>query len=477
MSVAATRAWSLGVRGVRGVRAAPPLRVPVAPRAVAPLRVPARHASTHAGARASRGGVSMRAGVLFVGLSALAVAFTTYGVWEYFAAFRVWPKELREPLRAALKAKNRGKFARSAKHFREAWDLARTLDPARLGGDALLKTTGIAVALGDVLEQDKRVDEAAEVYADALDEVLQRGAFATERPAERTPQERMRAVALAQKLGDLAVGGARVRAFDDGTAHRTSSPAEGYLSWSVSELMRLVQTGGTPGGGPLMLADLHLPPWVSAQELGGSVEALGAFYASHDIAEYAVPLYLQAISLLMPIRGDGAKRAPPTVAERCRAAILMNNLSQILAQGKRPPVPDGAPAPSVAPLDQALAWAAKGLDLATITSYRAGFLAELPEEEREWLLRFSGFDPAKVGGVAPVVEAESEARLAQVRSQCLGTQFVLLYNLGMFHEMQGDVTTAKRLFARAMRQADALGLREARAQCARSLRRLNRSSA
>lgn len=61
-------------------------------------------------------------------LSALAIALTVYGVyvcirvtyfsWDYFAAFRVWPKELREPLRAALKARLRGKWERSAKNFR-----------------------------------------------------------------------------------------------------------------------------------------------------------------------------------------------------------------------------------------------------------------------------------------------------------------------------------------------------------------------
>lgn len=472
----ATRTWTAAVRAAP--RAAVPRAAWAAPRLVqpvAPVHMPVRRASTAPGAgaaRPKRGGISIKAGVLFVGLSALAVALTTYGVWEYFAAFRVWPKELREPLRAALKAKNRGKFGRSAKHFREALDVAHALDPARLGGDALLKVTGIAIALADVLEQDNKAQEAALVYLAALDEVLQRGAYATETPVERTPQERMRAVSLAQKVGDLAVHGAAVPPFEDGEARRTTDPAEGYLSWSVSELLRLVQANEHRGEGPVMLSDLHLPAWVSVQEIGGSVEALGAFYASHDIAEYAVPLYLQAISLLLPVKGTA--HAPPTAADRCRAAVLMNNISQVLAQGKRPPLPEGTPTPSVAPLDQAMAWAAKGLDLATITSYRTGFLAELPDEERDWLLRFSGFDPAKVGGVARVVEAESTERLQQVRSQCLGTQFVLLYNLGMFHEMKGDRTTARTLFARALRQADALGLREARAQCARSIRRLDR---
>lgn len=482
-TMVATRAGIAALRApcVAGPRAAAPWAcvmrlhrgaVPTVSPAVRLRGFPARAASTAAAPRPGRG-VSIKAGVLFAGLSALALVFTSYGVWEYFSAFRVWPKELREPLRAALKARNRGKLNRSAKHFREALDLARTLDPSRLGDDILLKTTGIAIALADVLEQDNRMQEAAHTYLDALDEVLQRGAYAHAAPAVRTPQERMRGVALAQKIGDMASHGVTLPPLDMGETLQTEDPAEGYLSWSVSELLRLVQAQERTGASPVMLADLHLPPWVDTQEVGGSIEALGAFYARHDVAEYAVPLYLQAITLLLPPKHTG--RAPPTVADRCRAAVLMNNISQVLAQGKRPPLPSDAPHPSVAPLDQAVAWAAKGLDLATITNYRAGFLSELPAEEQQWLLHFNRLDPHKVGPVAQQVEAQSAARLEQVKSQCLGVQFVLLYNLGMFHEMRGEKLTARTLFVRAARHADALGLREARTQCARSIRRLDRS--
>lgn len=469
----ATRAW-IAARGI-GLQAAPraALRARMAPipmRRIEPVRVQTRHAST---AR-PLGTVSVKAGVLFAGLTALAFGLTVYGVWEYLAAFRVWPKELREPLRAALKAKNRGNLARSAKKFREALDIARTLEPRVLGADPVLKISGIAIALADVLEQDNKFQDAALVYLDALDEVLGRGAYAAAAAAPRTALERMRAIGLAQKIGDLAEhNGAVVPAFDDGVGRKTNDPAEGYLSWSVDELLRLLRSERAQGEEPALLSELHLPPWVAKQDIGASVEALGAFYAARGVAEYAVPLYLQAISILLPAAGTGQKSAPPTVAERCRAAILMNNISQVLAQGKRPALPEGAPAPSASPLDQASAWATKGLDLVTITSYRAGFLSSLPDDEQEWLLRFSGFEPAKVG-LAPVVEAQNTERFDQVKNQCLGTQFVLLYNLAMYHDMRSDQDTARTLFRRAMRHADRLGLREARAQCARSLARMDR---
>ncbi|KAL4400218.1 hypothetical protein ACI68E_003134 [Malassezia pachydermatis] len=417
--------------------------------------------------RSSAGGVSMRAGVLFAGLSALAIALTVYGVWDYFAAFRVWPKELREPLRAALKARLRGKWERSAKNFRIALDKARTLDDSRLGGNRLWKTTGIAIALADVLEEGEQWQEAAMVYLDAFDEIQQRGDYATSVPVERTPQETMRAVQLAQKIGELAqrdnVAVPPLYASDDDQS-QTNEPAEGYLTWSVEEMLRLAQAPRQSD--PIVLSDLPLPPWVSEQELGASVEALGAFYASHHKAALAVPLYVQAISTLLPPRSTGSPpKPPPTVADRCRAAILMNNISQALTQDTS----------DLETLEKAVAWATKGLDLATITSYRAGFMRDMPENEQTWLLRFSGFDPEKVGPVAPVIEVETEARLHQVQQQCLGTQFVLLYNLGMFYSMRDDKATARTLFRRAMRHAERMQLRDARSQCARALARLDRT--
>lgn len=412
------------------------------------------------------GSITIKAGVLFAGLSAFAIALTVYGVWDYFAAFRVWPKELREPLRAAVKAQRNGKWKRSEKNFRHALETAGTIGPEKLGKDPLLKTTGIAIALSAVLEEQGAWQEAIQVYLNALEEVrqTQQGASGT----KRTPQEQMRGVALAQKIGDIAQKpGVHAPTMANGPKTITEEPCEGYLAWSVEEMMRLVRG---PSKEPVHLDDLPLPPWVDRQDLGASVEALGAFYANRGMAEYAVPLYVQAISMLLPTKkGEAAKGSsppppPPTVADRCHAAILMNNISQALTQFHTDPET----------MQRAVAWAMKGLDLVSLTSYRAGFLSDMPSEERNWLLQFSGLDPQRIGGVAKTVEAESESRLAHVKQQCLGTQFVLLYNLGMFFSMQNDKPTARTLFRRAMQQADRMQLRDARSQCARAIARLDR---
>lgn len=52
-------------------------------------------------------------------LSSLAIGLTGYGIYEFYTTFLVWPRELREPLRSAVKAEQAGKHDRSARLFNE----------------------------------------------------------------------------------------------------------------------------------------------------------------------------------------------------------------------------------------------------------------------------------------------------------------------------------------------------------------------
>lgn len=71
---------------------------------------------------------------------------------------------------------------------------------------------------------------------------------------------------------------------------------------------------------------------------------------------YAIPLYLQAIGLLVPLASSKKKA---TVEERCRGGQLMNNLAELSIRGE----------PTDAKRKQAEAWARQGL--ATIESTKA----------------------------------------------------------------------------------------------------------
>ena len=50
----------------------------------------------------------------------------------------------------------------------------------------------------------------------------------------------------------------------------------------------------------LLVGELGLPSWVTKTDMGGALETLGNLYARRGNVEYAMPLYLQTISLLLP---------------------------------------------------------------------------------------------------------------------------------------------------------------------------------
>lgn len=94
-----------------------------------------------------------------------------------------------------------------------------------------------------------------------------------------TPQEILRQVSIAHKLGEMA------DAYDFG-----EDEEEKWLNWGVEKLLKVVKeqesalgpnsvSGEDAQGVKLVLADLDLPAWVNNTSLGAPLEALGAFYA------------------------------------------------------------------------------------------------------------------------------------------------------------------------------------------------------
>lgn len=355
------------------------------------------------------------------------------------------------------------------------------MDRAKLEPNALLKLSGLFIALGSFFEEQGRLLEAYDAYHDGLDFVQEQAT---------TGEERMRGVAIAQKLGDLARIAEVARelpplsqsaaAEEDGGV---TSVAEKHLRWSVEELLRLlpvVPQKNQPGQEitnreeATLLSDLDLPPWVSRTSLGASLEALGQLYAAQGRAEYAVPLYIQALDLLMP--SDKAKRrqqgrGEPTASERCRAGILMNNVAQLLVDDRG--AKDGPPK-----VHEALSWAIKGLDIVAYTQ------------------RAAGWDGKAGQGVGTVVESDA-VRTQQVRNECAAAEVALLWNLGelsrvglsflslffsatvanaRYTQMNKDDCKARSFWQRAYQRADAYGMREARSRAAQGLSQLERTS-
>ena len=134
--------------------------------------------------------------------------------------------------------------------------------------DPYLKISGIGIALAGVLEAHDRPKEAYHVYSDVL-QILQRQLEAGRLGGE----ERMRAVAVACKLGEMAE-----------EWQQPEEEEERWLTWAVGELLKVVRDNQgereeSEETSRVVLAELELPSWTSRQDIGAPLEALGAFYA------------------------------------------------------------------------------------------------------------------------------------------------------------------------------------------------------
>jgi len=149
---------------------------------------------------------------------------------------------------------------------------------------------------------------------------------------------------------------------------------------------------------------MRLPLWARNHDIAAPFEALGTFYSEHGKRSYALPLYLQAISILLP-----PLPLMTSAVDRCRAAQLMAKVSEtILASGTR-----------VEAIDQATSWAQKGLDV-VITTRQSN-------------------------------KANAECELAYIS---------MLFNVALMRRLSGEDAKSRELYETALKQCNARGLEE-----------------
>ena len=149
-----------------------------------------------------------------------------------------------------------------------AWSAAKLLPVEVYKDEPYLKLTGIACALGDALEKNNQRDQAYEVYEEALQIIKD--------AKNLTGEERLRAVAISSKIGELAE-----------ELKKPQEQEEKALAWAVEEVVRLVKEANAGEIDPqaesssdtqTSLAELELPPWVSKTDVGAPLESLAIFY-------------------------------------------------------------------------------------------------------------------------------------------------------------------------------------------------------
>ncbi|XXH03552.1 hypothetical protein Hte_009957 [Hypoxylon texense] len=199
-----------------------------------------------------------------------------------------------------------------------------------------------------------------------------------------------KSVGISVKLGELLA--------DDHVLQGDS--AGQHLIWAVETVLKELQRRQTQG------VKEGEGDWMTPEQIGGALEALGNHYESKSLYYLAAPLFLQAITL-----------SPPN---SCHTAVLMNNLAISLAQQ---PV-DASPDPSQIPQ-------AAGSTVAARPS-RSSLLASA----RSWALQAQ----------ATAQKVQGEDRTDECDEACA----VALCNLGDIAAMAGDKDEARRRFEESL---------------------------
>ncbi|KAF9458967.1 hypothetical protein BDZ94DRAFT_1172522 [Collybia nuda] len=348
---------------------------------------------------------------------------TAYGVYDIYGTMTMWPPEIRGDLRGGLAAKYRGDLELCEQYLRRAWETSKTLPLEVFKSQPHLKTSGIAVCLAGVLESNNKLEEAYAIYLESLTRLQDVGT------KERlSGPEKLRAVAISYRLGELAA-----------TLEKPED-VERHLVWAVEAILKSIMHDKPNGGDSTpvpsaqlvsgsqvgdsdtqtMITELELPTWATKTDIAAPFEALGTFYSQAGKFDYAMPLYLQAISVLIP--------PPPqysSVEDRCRGAQLMTNLSELIIRSHH--------SLSSKALHQAEMWATKALDVAM----------------------------------------NSKESTSIQQPTCEIAFAVALFNIAALRRMAGDQEKAKEYFTLSLNQSRAIGMQAGIIHAEDALHQLN----
>ncbi|KAK7039463.1 hypothetical protein R3P38DRAFT_2899641 [Favolaschia claudopus] len=329
-----------------------------------------------------------RAQIGIVCLSLFGVGALAYAGWD---AYTTW-RDLYPPCRDR---------ENSLFYKRKAWDTAVTLPTELFKSEPFLKVTGIAVDLAGELEEDGKSQEAFALYSEALD-------YIKRADKQLSQRERFRAVSLAVKLGQLA---------ESCPNPIPAEEEEAILVFAVEETLKLLM--GTRQE-PLDMSTLKLPRGLTKTDISVPLQLLGDFYGRAGKLEYAMPLYLQTVSLLVP---ENPNKAPPE--EICQGAHLMSNIAGLLLVRGTPD--------SEKRVEEAERWAHNALSL----------LQTARKNTKEQI---------------PVCELALCAAL---------------FNAGMLREVAGDDARARSFFKAAFQQSQSFGAEDGVAAAKTAIDRLN----
>ncbi|TFK38114.1 hypothetical protein BDQ12DRAFT_606466 [Crucibulum laeve] len=351
---------------------------------------------------------------LFTAILIGGLAMTIYGIYDIYGTMTMWPKAVRSDLRDGLTAKYKNDPDRSALYLQRAWDTARGLHVDVFKPHPYLKLSGIGIALAGVFESSGKLEQAYNVYCEVISQMKEDAS-----KGQLAPLEHMRVVAVAYKLGEMAQ-----------ILKKPLDEEESWLVYAVEEELKNVFEKPIAVGEVLdvkgatiedeakvIVSELGLPLWATKHDLAAPFEALGSFYSRVGKLDYAMPLYLQAVSILIPPTPQKS-----SADDRCRGAQMMGNIAKLILRKDS----------SKETIAQAESWAKKGLEVADVS--------------RKSLRKHEICDIAYA---------------------------MMLYNLAMIREMAGDGEKARALLTESMNHSKEIGLREGVTHAEEALRALD----
>jgi len=157
-------------------------------------------------------------------------------------------------------------------HNFRAYEIAiNLLDPEKqLGKDYVMKTSGIALAMAEVLES-LDLPAAYSVYETTLADLKLGGTGNRGAPGDTmSPRERGRAVGIAMKMVEV---GQRLRGISE-------EETEGYLNWALVEIVKSAKGKGKPDSSDESPEkDLELPRFADGVELPFVLEQAAEYYS------------------------------------------------------------------------------------------------------------------------------------------------------------------------------------------------------
>ncbi|KAI1332659.1 TPR domain-containing protein [Xylariaceae sp. FL0255] len=224
-----------------------------------------------------------------------------------------------------------------------------------------------------------------------------------------------RSVGISVKLGELYAD-----------EHVLQGDAAGeHLVWAVETILKELQRRQVEG------VKESEGDWMSPEQIGGALEALGNHYEAKSQHYLAAPLYLQAVSL-----------SPPGT---CHTAVLMNNLATSLAQQpvQSPFMPDPG----------------KAAGQHTQATPQAPSRAMLLASARQWALQAQ----------ATAEKVTGEGRTEECDEACA----VAMCNLGDIAAMADDMVTAKQKFKECLELSKKIEFKAGIKQAQDGLKRLS----